>query len=155
MPLVLLHGLPLDGTSWAEAAAGIETPTWAPTLYHLGSTVTGWAEAVVDQIGAGPLVLVGSSVGASCALEVARLVPGRVQHLVLVGGKAGHRRDPAQHAAVHRIVDEEGMAGGWDRIWAPLLSHPGPAVADRERPPWPSPGPATTSRWSDRPPSGS
>lgn len=120
MTVVLLHPLPLDGTAWADVP--VEDPVVAPTLYDLGPTVEAWAGAVVDLAGPGPLVVVGASVGASCALEVARLVPDRIDHLVLVGGKAGHRRDPGQHAAVRRVLDDEGLAGAWARIWAPLLS---------------------------------
>jgi pimeloyl-ACP methyl ester carboxylesterase len=82
---VLLHALPLDGRSWDGVAALLEGDVLYPTLYGLGDTVVEWAHAVLRLAGHEPLLLVGHSVGGSCAIEMALLAPGQLRHMVLVG----------------------------------------------------------------------
>lgn len=65
--------------------------TIAPTLYGFGESIEEWARAILDVASEGPLVVVGNSVGGSCALEVARQAPDRIQAIVLIGAKAGVR----------------------------------------------------------------
>ena len=95
MRLVLLHALPLDGTMWTGATEFPVDATIAPTLYPLGASLEEWAAGVLDLAGPDPFVVVGNSVGGSCAIEVARLAPERVAAMVLVGAKAGVRPEPA------------------------------------------------------------
>lgn len=94
MRLVLLHALPLNGQQWAGQMDLLPGRTFAPTLYSFGDTMEEWASGVLDAAGDGPLIVVGNSVGGSCALEMARQAPDRVRALVLVGTKAGHRPEP-------------------------------------------------------------
>jgi len=68
--------------------------TFAPTLYTLGNTMADRAAGVLGRAAAGPLIVVGNSAGGSCALEMARLAPDRIEALVLVGTKADHRPEP-------------------------------------------------------------
>src|SRR4051794_26295564 len=67
MNVVLLHALPLDGTMWPDEARLPGHRVMAPTLYRLGDTIQQWASAVLDLADPGPLVVVGNSVGGSCA----------------------------------------------------------------------------------------
>src|ERR1700733_2868413 len=94
MQLVLLHALPFDMTMWANCMQLLPGKTIAPTLYVYGESIEDWAEAVLELTSDGALVVVGNSVGGSCALEVARQAPRRVKAIVLIGAKAGVRPDP-------------------------------------------------------------
>ena len=101
MTLVLLHPLPLDGSVWDDEMRALSPRTLAPTLYDLGDTISEWAEAVLDLAGPGPLVLVGNSVGGSCAVEVAHLAPERVRAVVLGGAD---RRLARAARALRRLI---------------------------------------------------
>jgi pimeloyl-ACP methyl ester carboxylesterase len=95
----------------------------APTLYDLGDTIESWAAGVLEQCaGDGPLVVVGNSVGGSCAVEVAVLAPERVRTLVLVGAKAGHRPEPDFRDEAIRLMHDDGLDAAWARYWAPLFA---------------------------------
>jgi pimeloyl-ACP methyl ester carboxylesterase len=132
--LVLLHALPLDRSMWTNETYLEFDCVIAPTLYGLGDSLEEWASAVLDLAGSGPLVLFGSSVGGSCALEVARLAPDRVAAVVLVGAKAAHRPEPSFRDEVIRVLTEGGMTRSWLRFWEPLFgSHADPQVIDTAR----------------------
>jgi pimeloyl-ACP methyl ester carboxylesterase len=124
--VVLLHALPLDATMWRPFAEGLPHEVLAPELYGLGDTLEQWAAGVLRLAGDGPMVLVGNSVGGSCAIEVARLAPGAVRHLVLIGAKPGHRPEPAYCDAAVRVLEDQGTEGAWPLYWEPLF---GPATA--------------------------
>ena len=120
MQLVLLHALPLDGRMW-DAVQSTFNNAYAPTLYELGGSVREWAHAILDECSEQELLVVGNSVGGSCALEVARAAPDRVRGIVLIGAKVNVRPD-------HRLRDEavgllrgDGIAAAWDRYWKPLF----------------------------------
>jgi pimeloyl-ACP methyl ester carboxylesterase len=112
MRLVLLHALPLDGRMW-DATGTRFGGAFAPTLYGLGESVRDWAVAVLEHCGGDELLVVGNSVGCSCALEVARAAPGQVRGVVLVGAKPGCRPDdwcagvlrPARSRRVSRVLE--------------------------------------------------
>jgi pimeloyl-ACP methyl ester carboxylesterase len=123
--LVLLHPLPLDGTIWSEDIRSLASKVVAPTLYGLGSSMEEWAAGVLALCADEPLILVGNSVGGSCAVEVASLAPERVRLLVLVGAKAGHRPDPAFRDGALQTLDHDGFDHGWVTYWEPLF---GPAA---------------------------
>ena len=110
---------------WAGQLAWLPEDTLAPDLYPLGNTMTQWARAVLDLAGSGPLLVVGCSVGGSCALEMAALAPDRVGAVVLVGAKAGHRPQPEIRDATVALLRTEGLGAAWSLMWAPLL---GPAT---------------------------
>ena len=96
----------------------------APTLYGLGHSLQEWAFAVLDHCEGEELIVVGSSVGGSCALEIARASPG----IVLVGAKASVRRDPVAREVIVRALQDDGIHAAWDWYWAPLFS----STADAE-----------------------
>lgn len=125
--LLLLHALPLDGSMWAAQADVLPGATHAPTLYGFGDTLDAWAEAVLTLARGDRIVVVGCSVGGSCALELASLAPGRIAALVLIGTKARHDPDPAFHASALEVLREEGLERAWRRYWEPLFSRVTPA----------------------------
>jgi pimeloyl-ACP methyl ester carboxylesterase len=94
MRLVLLHALPLDGRQWSGQMGILPGRTIAPTLYSFGNSLADWAAGALDAAGDGPLIVVGNSVGGSCALEMARQAPDRIESLILIGTKPGHRAEP-------------------------------------------------------------
>lgn len=75
MQLVLLHACrstPGCGNTKLNEIVGDPV---APRLYALGSSMEQWAAAVLDQCGCDELILVGSSVVGSCAIEMACASP--------------------------------------------------------------------------------
>lgn len=126
--LLFLHALPLDGSMWDAQRAALPFASLAPTLYGLGETLTEWAEAALSLTQKRSLVLVGCSVGGSCALEVAHLAPERVTGIVLIGTKANHRADPLFQAEAVRLIREEGRDAAWRRYWLPLFAASSPQV---------------------------
>lgn len=94
MTVVLLHPLPLDGSVWTKETRTLVPNTLTPTLYDFGDSIEAWTFGVLDVVGSRPLVVVGNSIGGSCAIGVARLAPERVRLIVLVGAKTGHRPEP-------------------------------------------------------------
>jgi pimeloyl-ACP methyl ester carboxylesterase len=120
--LVLLHALPLDGTMWVNEMGLLPGATLAPTLYSLGESIEDWAHGVLDFTDdKEALVVVGNSVGGSCALEVARQAPDGVKAIVLIGAKAGVRPDPLFRDESVRFLRERGMEDAWPKYWAGLF----------------------------------
>ena len=121
--VVLLHALPFDSSMWenVRAALGSRAEVVAPDLFTLGPRLADWATAVLEMTSSTELVVVGNSVGGSCALEVAAAAPKRVEHLVLVGAKAGVRPEPKARDHPIRLLEREGVAGGWETFWRPLF----------------------------------
>src|SRR5882724_3064882 len=122
LELLFLHALPLDGSMWAGQKHLLPGSTYTPTLYSFGDSIEEWAAAALKLAKGDRLVVVGCSVGGSCALEVAVAAPDRVAALVLIGTKAGHRPDPALHASALETLREKGLEEAWNVFWAPLFS---------------------------------
>jgi pimeloyl-ACP methyl ester carboxylesterase len=120
--LLFLHALPLDGSMWAEQRQLLPDESFAPTLYAMGETVEAWASAALKLVSANRLIVVGCSVGGSCAIEMARAAPERIAALVLIGTKAAHRPEPDLQAAALQTLEERGMKAAWRKYWAPLFS---------------------------------
>jgi len=76
---------------------------------------------IASLAGSGPLVIVGASVGGSCALEIALLAPDRVAAVVLIGAKASHLPEPLVRDEVVRTLAYGGMVEAWPRHWEPLF----------------------------------
>jgi pimeloyl-ACP methyl ester carboxylesterase len=122
LELLFLHALPLDGTMWAGQKQLLPGSTYTPTLYLLGDSIEAWAAAALKLVKGVRLIVVGCSVGGSCALELAVAAPDRVAALVLIGTKARHRLDPALHASALETLRERGLEEAWKVFWAPLFS---------------------------------
>lgn len=121
MRLLLLHPLPLDGSIFSDGIRALADASVAPTLYGAGDDITSWAEAALDAVGDGPVVVVGNSIGGSCAIEVARLAPTKVKALVLCGTKPAHRPEPETRDAALQLLAGGGLAAAWERYWLPLF----------------------------------
>jgi pimeloyl-ACP methyl ester carboxylesterase len=134
LELLLLHALPLDGTMWAGQMELLPGATYAPTLYSFGDRIESWAEKALALTTAKRLVVVGCSVGGSCALEVAALAPDRVAALVLIGTKAVCRLDPVSHALALETLHEKGLEAAWGEFWKPLFANETlPVIVERAR----------------------
>ena len=96
--------------------------TYTPTLYSLGLSLEAWAAAALKLAKGNRIIVVGCSVGGSCALEIAVAAPNRVAALVLIGTKARHKPDAAFHASALETLREKGVEAAWDVFWAPLFS---------------------------------
>lgn len=121
MRVVFLHALPFDGRMWAGECDGYGPATWAPDLGVFGTSLDEWAAGVASAIGDEPIVLVGCSVGGSCALEVVRLIPDQVVGVMLVGAKPSVRAQPDLRDDAIRVVESEGLVAAWRRYWEPLF----------------------------------
>jgi len=120
--LLFLHALPLDGSMWAGQSNLPVQSTYMPTLYTLGESTQAWAASVLNDVAEERLIVVGCSVGGSCALDVAAAVPDRVAALVLIGTKANHRPDPQLHSLALETIKSDGLYAAWEKFWAPLFS---------------------------------
>ncbi len=121
MQIIFLHALPFDGRMWSAETDLLNGRVLAPSLYALGDSVEAWAAAVLQLAGPEPCVVVGSSVGGSCALEIARAAPEQVAGIVLIGAKAGVRPDPTMRDAAIRLLETRGIEAAWAKYWAPLF----------------------------------
>jgi pimeloyl-ACP methyl ester carboxylesterase len=119
--LLLLHPLPLDESIFSDDLRSLADDCVAPTLYSQGADLAAWARAALDAVGDGPVVVVGNSIGGSCAIEVAMLAPTKVKGLVLCGTKAGHRREPDLRDEALDVLEGQGVDVAWERYWRPLF----------------------------------
>jgi pimeloyl-ACP methyl ester carboxylesterase len=127
MKLLLLHPLPLGGSIFSDELRALSDECHAPTLYEAGDDIIAWARAALDSVGDGPVVVVGNSIGGSCAIEVARLAPTKVKALVLCGSKPGHRPEPAFRDEALQVIASDGLRAAWERYWLPLFGPMAPA----------------------------
>ena len=116
--LLLVHGFPLNRHAWrrqVEAFRGT-CRVIAPDLRGMGESsgtpgpvaMTRFAEdlhALVEHLEAGPVILVGHSMGGYVALAFAKAFAGDLQGLVLVGTRAG--ADSPQAAVARRETAEQ------------------------------------------------
>ena len=109
--LLLLHALPLDGSMWAAQLKLLPGATYAPTLYGFGDCVQDWAAEGLKLPMGNKLIVVGCSVGGSCALEVAALAPDRVAGLIIIGTKAARRVDSRVNLTYADDLQRDGAEG--------------------------------------------
>ena len=120
--ILFLHALPLDGRMWSAQMDLLPGSTYAPTLYGYGDAMRGWATAALSPVKEERIIVVGNSVGGSCALEMASIAPERVAALVLVGTNARHRPNPELHASALHILGQAGVEAAWATFWNPLFA---------------------------------
>ena len=121
--VLFLHALPFDGSMWAAQSGLPAHSIYRPTLYDRGESTEAWAGSVLRDAAEERLIVVGCSVGGSCALDVAAAAPDRVAALVLIGTKANHRPDPELHRSALETIRNDGLDAAWAKFWAPLFSN--------------------------------
>lgn len=121
LAILLLHALPLDRQMWSKQMSLLPGRTHAPNLYDFGSSIEHWAEQSLSVTSSRRLIVVGCSVGGSCALEVAHLASDRIAALVLVGTKADHHPDPDSFQTSIKLVHAHGVDAAWKEYWEPLF----------------------------------
>lgn len=126
LELVLLHALPFDESMWTEQQGILPGRTHTPTMYDLGETLPQWASKILSGLSGDRLIVVGNSIGGSCALEMAVLAPERIAALVLIGAKAGHRHDPTLRSEAVELLRNSGVEAAWERYWNRLISPSAP-----------------------------
>ena len=104
---------------WEGQLSILPESTLSPTLYPLGESMQAWARRVLEVASEDPLVVVGCSMGGSCALEMARQAPARIAALVLVGANASHRPEPSVRDRYIASMRD----GGIGAVWPELESH--------------------------------
>jgi len=120
--VLYLHALPLDGTMWRFQRGLFDVPSYAPTLYDCGGNLEDWAAAALALVREDRFVIVGNSIGGSCALEIAAAAPDRVTAMVLCGTKARCNRDPALMEQALSLIRTEGPEAAWETYWQPLFA---------------------------------
>ncbi len=131
-PLVMIHGLGLQGALWNRASAGlgndfqlirIDLRSAGRTEESVRSrlTLARWADdiaAVLDELVIEEAVLVGHSLGASVALRYALERPQRARALVLVNADPNlSNLAPRMLSSIERI-EAHGIEGWLDEFWA-------------------------------------
>jgi len=123
--IALLPGLLCDASIWSVQCAelGQVAPVVIPDFSQL-SSLSEMASSVLKHT-AGPLVVVGHSMGARVALEVVRLAPERVVGLALIDTGIHLRKDgeEAKRQALVKLAYAEGMAALAD-VWLPPMVDP-------------------------------
>ncbi|WP_240540072.1 alpha/beta fold hydrolase [Salinarimonas soli] len=124
MQIVLLPGLLCDESVFAHQVEALR-PYANAVVANLSEddSITGMAERAL-ALRDGPLVVIGHSMGARAALEMARLAPQRVARLVLMDTGAHPRREgeEVKRQALIDLADREGMAALAER-WLPPMVH--------------------------------
>ncbi|MFT4171429.1 MAG: alpha/beta fold hydrolase [Rhodocyclaceae bacterium] len=85
-PWVFLHGWGYLPSVWDSLRAHLDAPSYAPAL-TADDDLTTWADALVDQVPEGAVV-VAWSLGALLALQLAARHPARTSKLILFGATA-------------------------------------------------------------------
>lgn len=113
--IVLLHGFGGSSFSWRHTLESLEReghPVIAPDVPPFGYSERtaggpGWPElviGVVDHVRPGvDMVLVGHSMGAGVAANIASRVPERVRQIIMVDGTPGLRRPPGRMSWVMQV----------------------------------------------------
>ena len=145
-PLVLLHAFPLNAGMWDEQIAAM-APRWrvvAPDLPGFGETppsdgseasVDGWADLVAEllrQLGLGPVVVGGLSMGGYVAFALRRRHPELVTALVLADTRAG--ADTPEVVERRTNQQQKVSAGKTDEVLDAMLGTLLSDVTREERP---------------------
>ena len=112
---------------WQNQLGLFPTRTYAPTLYHCGPSLTNWARKALSYVAEDNIIVIGCSIGGSCALEVARLAKDRVKSIVLIGTKAHRTPDPIFLKNALRTIRSKGKTTAWNTYWSPLFFNKGDA----------------------------
>lgn len=136
LPLVLVHGFPLDRRIWAKQAcsladvATVTTPDlrgFGESAPRDGASMDDYAQDVrdvMDHVGVATAVIGGVSMGGYVALAFARKFPQRVRALVLVDTRAGADSPEAKKARdeTASMVQSQGAAALAEKMLPKLLT---------------------------------
>ena len=106
---------------WKDQLGILPQRTFAPDLYDYGDDIQQWAKRCLSDVPTKRLVVVGCSVGGSCALEILNLAPERVVATILIGTKARHDPNPGSAAEICKFVETHGVEVAWGEYWKPLF----------------------------------
>ncbi len=130
-PVVLIPGLLCDEVVWADVIAALPfgTQTWVPD-HGLHHSLPMMAQAVLQGSPAGPLWVVGHSMGGRVALEMYRQAPERIAGLALLDtgwlplaeGDRGETERAQRHALL-ATAQHDGMRVAGQQ-WAAGMVHP-------------------------------
>ncbi|TCJ93432.1 alpha/beta fold hydrolase [Nocardia alba] len=129
---VLLHGIPLNGDSWAEVIRELNAPALAADLPGLGRSAVSarqfgdWMEELMAPVRTRP-VIVGHSLGTWAAIQFALRHPDRVSRLVLIA--PAFLQQPASRLTGSPIAAEVVKRMSAATIAARLGIPEGPALA--------------------------
>ena len=114
-PVLLIHGAGMDRTVWNQQTRYLAHHGFAPIAVdlpgHGGSdgachetigSMAEWVNDFIDEIGMGPVRLVGHSMGCLIALEVASSFSANVERIVLMGAAAAMPVHPDLLGAAQR-----------------------------------------------------
>ncbi|OAR25897.1 multidrug transporter [Streptomyces sp. ERV7] len=137
-PVVLLHALSLDASMWdaqRRALQAIGHPVLAPHQRGFGSVPLGDEPPsldvvaddlarTLDGVGAGPVLLAGSSMGAYTAMAFLRRHPGRTAGLALLSARAtaDSSEARAQRLRFAELVGDEEVRAGLIAGTTPMLA---------------------------------
>ena len=147
IPLVLVHGFPLDGTTWNEVAA-----LMAPGIRVIMPDLRGYGQSPVtdgvysmgllahdlvgllDHLNLGKVVLAGHSMGGYVCLAFAQAFPERLAGLALVTTQASADA-PERRDGRLKLADEVEQRGSIAVVDASLSRYsPNPDVLERTKP---------------------
>lgn len=146
IPLILLHGYPLDHSIWQEVAAGLKNEARiimpdlrgqgkspAPAGTYLMEDLAGDILQILDKLNIEKTIIAGHSMGGYVALALAKIHPERLSGLALVASHAyadSAEKKKARLDSIERIKRE-----GVQPILAPMAEKlsKDPSVVDRCR----------------------
>ncbi|NPV40813.1 MAG: alpha/beta fold hydrolase [Anaerolineae bacterium] len=146
IPLILLHGYPLDHSIWQEVAAGLKNEARiimpdlrgqgkspAPAGTYLMVDLAGDILQILDKLNIEKTIIAGHSMGGYVALALAKIHPERLSGLALVASHAyadSAEKKQARLDSIERIKRE-----GVQPILAPIAEKlsKDPSVVDRCR----------------------
>ena len=135
IPILLIHGFPLDRTLWVKQLGGINAHVIAPDLRGFGDsalpggavTIETYAEdlhALLDALNIKNVVVAGLSMGGYITLAFYRKYPQRVRALILANTKAGADSAEAKKGRDDNaaLVREKGAAAVGEKMMPKMLA---------------------------------